>query len=73
MIDLALAQAATGEADAALKTLADIEQKFSYVEDQAGFYIAKTYVLQKKGDRGEASRAWQQARRMNPRARRFRE
>lgn len=73
MVKLALAQTASGDANAGLNTLNTLESNSSYFEDRTGFLAAKSYVLQKQGNRSAASQAWREARSLNPRVRRFKE
>ena len=73
LIKLATAQAASGDAGAGLATLQAMESQYKFFEDEVGFLVAKTYVLQKQGDRSGASQTWRQARSLRPRVKRFRE
>lgn len=69
---LAISQAATGEADAGLASIGEIE-KAGFVDDEVGFLVAKSYVLQKSGNRAAAQQAFQKARRLNPQVKPFKE
>ncbi len=70
LVKLALSQAMTGEANTGVVVLAEVEKQ-PFIENPGQFYIAKSFVLGKSGDRAGATTAMGQARRVNPRIRPF--